>query len=80
MTSARFSNLIKKELFKIYNYFFQAEGWLDSQAQQQGWMKAEKLQHRTTLHGLVGVSFDNNKAAMVSQFQQLKKFNNLYSA
>nr|CAG4635096.1 EOG090X0EI4 [Alona affinis] len=43
----------------------QAEKWLNSQAQSQGWDKAVKLQSRATLNGLVGIAFDHKKAVIV---------------
>nr|CAG4648915.1 EOG090X0EI4 [Polyphemus pediculus] len=55
----------KKALEITGNDLAKAESWLDSQAQEQGWLKAAKLQNRATNNGLVGVSFNNSKVAMV---------------
>ena len=43
----------------------QAESWLNSQAQAQGWDKAAKLQNRATLNGLIGITFNSRAAFMV---------------
>jgi len=55
----------KKALEIAGNDLSKAEAWLNSQAQEQGWMKAAKLQSRTTRHGLIGISKDRVGVAMV---------------
>lgn len=44
---------------------FQAESWLNDQAQAMGWAKATKLAGRTALQGLVAVKFDKEHGALV---------------
>lgn len=44
---------------------FQAEAWLNDQAQAMGWAKATKLAGRSALQGLVAVKFDTNHGALV---------------
>jgi len=55
----------KKALEITGNDLSKAETWLNSQAQEQGWMKAAKLQSRTTRHGLIGISQNKVGVAMV---------------
>ena len=57
--------------FKILFLTYQAESWLNSQAQTQGWAKAAKLQNRSTPNGLVGLAFDNKSAVLVRKFHVL---------
>lgn len=44
---------------------FQAESWLNEQAQAMGWAKATKLAGRTALQGLIAVKFDKHHGALV---------------
>lgn len=44
---------------------WQAEKWLNQQAQSLGWSKATKLADRVTTQGLVGVLVNGNRGAMV---------------
>nr|CAG4642078.1 EOG090X0EI4 [Eurycercus lamellatus] len=55
----------KKALEANGNNLEQAEAWLNSQAQAQGWDKAAKLQNRATKNGLVGIAFNNKNAVIV---------------
>merc|ERR1712127_33842 len=55
----------KKALEVTGNDLVKAESWLNSQAQEQGWMKAAKLSNRTTRHGLVGICQNHIDVAMV---------------
>lgn len=45
--------------------YLQAERWLKEQAQALGWAKADKLQGRTTLQGLIGVLCKENSGVML---------------
>ena len=51
---------------------FQAETWLNVQAQAQGWAKAAKVQSRSTPNGLIGVVLKNNSAVMVCRLIIIK--------
>lgn len=42
-----------------------AEQWLHEQAEKEGWLKAKKLEGRTTAEGLVGVLASQNHVALV---------------
>ncbi|KAK9510931.1 hypothetical protein O3M35_005603 [Rhynocoris fuscipes] len=63
-TGYTFSNC-KKALEVNNNDVVQAEKWLKEQAQALGWAKATKLEGRTTLQGLIGVSFNNHSAVIL---------------
>ena len=64
---------ILKCLYTLLNYpvFEQAENWLKEQALKEGWTKAQKLQDRPMSQGLVGVSLNNNIAALVEVCMKL---------
>lgn len=44
---------------------FQAEAWLNEQAQAMGWAKATKLAGRKALQGLIAVKFDKGHGTLV---------------
>lgn len=58
-------SICKKALSETNNNLGEAEVWLKSQAQAQGWAKAQKLQGRNTSQGLLGLTIQGNKAALV---------------
>jgi len=58
-------SICKKALSENDNNLAEAEVWLRGQAQAQGWAKAQKLQGRNTSQGLMGLSIQENKAALV---------------
>jgi len=58
-------SICKKALSETNNDLGEAEVWLKSQAQAQGWAKAQKLQGRNMSQGLLGLSIQGNKAALV---------------
>ena len=43
----------------------EAEKWLQEQAREEGWAKAEKLRGRATKQGHIGVLLEQRKAAIV---------------
>ena len=55
-----------KKALKLHdNDNYLAEKWLNEQAQSMGWMKATKLEGRSTTQGLVGVLIRGNIGTMV---------------
>jgi elongation factor Ts len=58
-------SICKKALSETNNDLAEAEVWLKGQAQAQGWAKAQKLQGRNTSQGLIGLTIQGNKAALV---------------
>jgi len=58
-------SICKKALSETNNDLAEAEVWLKGQAQAQGWAKAQKLQGRNTSQGLIGLTIQGNKAAVV---------------
>lgn len=78
----------KKALELHNNDVDKAENWLKEQAQALGWAKAQKLQGRTTGHGLIGLLVQRNIGALieincetdfVAKNQQFKDFVKLTS-
>ena len=69
-------SLCKKALAENDQDVAKAKGWLDEQAQEQGWNKANKLQGRNTTQGLVGlqVSQCGLAAAMVELNREAEDF------
>lgn len=43
----------------------EAENWLSAQAEKEGWAKANKLQSRKTVDGLIGIYCKGAYATMV---------------
>jgi len=58
-------SICKKALGETGNDVVAAEQWLQDQAQQQGWAKAQKLQGRNTSQGLLGLLVQQHTAALV---------------
>ena len=57
------------EAMKLHeNDTSKAEDWLHRQAEKDGWLKAKKLQNRSTGEGLVGVLADRNHVALVEVY------------
>lgn len=50
-----------------------AEKWLQEQAQKEGWARIAKMEGRQAKQGLIGLSLDNNRAAMVEVSLQLER-------
>ncbi|XP_061746502.1 elongation factor Ts, mitochondrial [Nerophis ophidion] len=75
----------KKALEKFHNDITQAEAWLNQQAQEEGWSRANKLEGRKAKEGLIGLFVRDKAAVMVEvncetdfvarndKFQQLVK-------
>lgn len=55
----------KEALAKNNNDLDAAEKWLQEQAQKEGWVRVAKVQDRQAEQGLIGLSLDDNRAAMV---------------
>lgn len=49
----------------IFVNVFQAETWLNEQAQKEGWNKANKLEGRKAKEGLIGLFMGDKAAVMV---------------
>ena len=55
----------KEALTKFGSDLEAAETWLQEEAQKEGWTKMAKLQGRQAKQGHIGLSMDDNRAAMV---------------
>lgn len=58
-------SLCKKALASCNDDVTQAQKWLDERAQAEGWNKANKLEGRTTSHGLIGVQVDGKQGVIL---------------